>query len=586
MSFKKTKLSPSDTSLPEFEEILNRYSLQVSVEALRRHGANLGNHCWSVARKPTECPIEDRVKWLQMGADVGHDVCREVIKCYLMFHSRGDVTVSMSDLTFLCDLADELASTSDLSLLCFHFCTATSRSPTTARYYLQIGNINEDEHCRRLLFILSEEKRLFGGAFSSRYSEELSLKCYIETSFPLRGLFCMKMATQALSLTLAINWLRIGEVWKGRDRFKVSVCLNGLLYAKTGRRDFEKYKYMYSVLMADLQCGGVSQIDCRGYPAWTPSLKEAGLQFIIRTLLSGSLKKHGNSSLSRSFFSAPSNMNGGAGGECSTEDLLSLIAGYVVKKDEEEKQKNTAQDPYMAKRGSRLTVTSLTVTHLFDICLSLFTDLSTINNLHVVFDSSVPNDSLTAVLPLFFSLTPNVLSLEIEPCNFVRYPLFDVSCLGNLDLSKLERISLTGPMTPLSSLSGHSFASLDSFTAVELNLSSLTELTKLKDFSPRSIYIFRCGLTSIAGILKMDLSRVESLSVPDNLVKSLDCLKRVKKEGLEVDVTRNITCFNTDEPRKKSPQMVGRVKVVWEPYGGYEEEDMDEWMSIMDEHSM
>ena len=570
MSFKKTKLSPSDASLPELAEMLNRYSQLTSVEALRRHGPDLGDNCLFVAGKSTECPIEDRVKWLQMGADVGHDVCREVIKCYVMFQTRGDVTVSTSDLTLLWDLADELASTSDLSLLCLHFCTAGSRSPSTAMSLLSIGDRNGDEHCRRLLDVLSDKERVFDGPMGIKYSQDQHLKKFLETSFPLRGLFCMKMATKTRNLTKAIEWLRLGEVWKGRDRFKVSVCLNGLLFAQTRRRDFDKYKYMYSVLMADIHCGGVSEIDCGGYPPWTPSLKEAGLQFIIRTLLSGSLKKHQTSSLSRSFFSAASLMSG-ASGERSTEDLLSLIAGYVVKKEEKEKETNTNQDSYIFT-SSR---SSLTVTSLFDISLSLFDDLSTVNYLYVVFDSSLPNDSLSAVLPLFFSLTSNITSLQIELWQCLRHHLFDVSCLTNLYTSKLTSLDLTGAMTPLSSLWECSFASLETFTAEKLILRSLNELTKLRDFAPKTIYIRDCDLGSIASICKLNLSRLESLSVPDNYIKSLDCLKRIKKEGIVVDITRNLTPFNSDETTKTSPQMVGRVKVTWET--GYRGDEMDEY---------
>lgn len=411
---------------------------------------------------------------------------------------------------------------------------------------------------------------------------------------------CSNIAGRQSSVSQARIWLQVGMItnpdWKDEGGFIDSA----LLFASDDLPAYTKDEAIYlatrvkgkATLKTNSGFGSVSvplaMCSAAGDPDGTRSLR-----CLVRTLLSGSLKRNGHTVIHRSFFRST----------LREVQLLPLIGKYLGKADEKEAGTECNEQEH--------------IDSLLDLSRLLYLDVSPLEELTV----SVKTDNhLIGLLPLLLSRTPvkrlilagsgacdidlsllrdidtsSLYHISLRDCTTPSFPFlakWDLPCLQELELGS-ESLSL--PVYGIESLEGltmRNTASLKSlvvrcpdlidvsavydcdFSSIEAldfgqceHLSDISPFCGVKGLSPVRLNFEQTAIEDISRLCHIDLSRLRYLNLSDTKVSNLSPLWQIKDEGIEVNISYTPEAEKMQKNGMDPPLIVGKVRVVWSTYG-------------------
>ena len=158
-------------------------------------------------------------------------------------------------------------------------------------------------------------------------------------------------------------------------------------------------------------------------------------------------------------------------------------------------------------------------------------------------------------------ITRSLKSLEVS----VSY-LKDLSPLSYCDLSSLEELRLLWN-TYLSDISALRQSDCSSLTTLSLEGSTVSDISPLcdcKGLALHKINISRSAIEDLSPLSLLDLSRLERpINLSETKVSDLSPLENISYDGVEVDISGTPAAKEMKKEGLESPQMIGKVKVMW-----------------------
>ena len=246
--------------------------------------------------------------------------------------------------------------------------------------------------------------------------------------------------------------------------------------------------------------------------------------FLVQSLLCGSLKRNRSSSLCRSFFTSG----------LREVHLLPIIAGYLRKSPKSQKTKEEGE-----KKRNEIYIRNRNVDRYFrcliDVCLSA---LEPVDQRDLVTFLHIHNMTLKPYFPSIFTFYRSVSELQFSSSlhrgDSSKLSLsclvdIDTSLLKTLHISQCELISSESPNAPLSPLSQFDLSTLRSLSIsvpARTRLKTLEGLTKDNTASLVSLSINAPLLVDISALKGCDLSLLKELSFKGcSSLSDISCLE-------------------------------------------------------------